>query len=469
MISRLVELPYPFPHQQEILLDDHRFKVCDLGRQAGKTLMGGIMCLDGHGPLIVQRDPLGNVVYVGPKFCGALHGGTIWWVSRDFPTATRIWRDLKGYLKRWGGELEKSEQEKSIHWPGGGSLTIKSASDPDSLRGATLDGLVGDEVAFWNPDALNLSLRPALAVKQGWFVLISTPNGLNFFHDEYRRGADRTDPDYMSWKMPSSVNPALTHDELMRMRSSLGLYGYQRECMAEFEVREGGMFKGDWFTFFQIDGNPQDPHNCYLIPDKGERVCLEACSVFMTADFALTAKNYSDFTATGVFAKAQDGRVFVLDFTRGKLEVPDVIRLICHQMDRWLASIIYLEASGPLVHMNAEAERAMPGRIRLYKTHQEKKDKVERAQPAAAATERGRLLVLKQKDGRYAPWVGPLITECCAFPDKHVHDDQVDALALGVLCAPPTPVIRPQRQAPRVFNPETEQEDRVPGWQIGRD
>ena len=455
----------PFEYQQEILLDGHRFKVWDSGRQSGKTLTGGIACLDGHGPLVTYRNGLGDITYVGPKFIGALHGGTIWWVSRDFPTATRIWRDLKGYLKRWGGELDKSESERSIHFPGGGSLTIKSASDPDSLRGATLDGLVGDEVAFWNADALNLSLRPALAVKQGWFILISTPNGLNFFHDEYRRGADQTDPDYMSWKTPSSVNPALAPEELTRMRNSLGLYGFQRECLAEFEVREGGMWRREWFTFFKMDAE-------WLIPEQGEPVRRSLCTCYMAADFALSAKNYSDFTAIAVFMRAPDGRIFVVDFHRAKVEAPDVVPMVCRIMDEWDASHIWLEESGPLVHLNREAERAMPGRIKIYKTHSQKLKKEERAGPAAAATEQGRLLLLKKPNGDFAPWVNSLITECCAFPDKHVKDDQVDALALGVLCSPPggsnRPPTPPRPRRPGPNTPDDEQEGRAPGWLIGR-
>lgn len=456
-ILRTVELPSPFQHQREVLLDAHRFKVCDWGRQSGKTLMGGIMVLDGHGPLLDGA----------PLFRGALHGAQGWWVTRDYPTSTKIWRELKGYLSHWGGELDKSEQERRIAFPGGGWLAIKSAHDEDSLRGETLDFVVADEVAFWRADAA-LALRPTLAIREGWCVQISTPNGLNHFYDEYLRGAERRDPDYRAWTLPSSANPALPAAELERLRSSLGIYGFRRECLAEFVVAEGGLFRREWFKFFSDAGTQ-------LAPEQGAPVWKRDLAVFLTADFATTAKTYSDYTVVMVWGRCRStGRLFLLDLWRGKLEAPAITPLLRRLVETHGVpeAPIWVEAAGPVVRVNAEARDAGLRIVELpYRAMH--REKVAKAQPAAAAVEAGRVLL-----PRGATWVPEFLAECAAFPDAAHHDDQVDALGHAVFAspAPPTtPTRRPDgaRGAPGDVrrgedDRDNHDEERGTPWLIGR-
>ena len=79
-----------------------------------------------------------------------------------------IWRNLKHSLR--GAWLEKNENERRIVLPGGGSITVKSADNPDSLRGAGLDGVVMDEASFMAREAWTEGIRPALADRQGWAI-----------------------------------------------------------------------------------------------------------------------------------------------------------------------------------------------------------------------------------------------------------------------------------------------------------
>ena len=402
-------------------------------------MFGGFAALDGHGP----RDANGV-----PKFQGALRGKQIWWVTRDFPTAQKIWRDLKGYLRKWGGpDIDISEVEKRIEFPGGGSLTIKSAHDPNALRGETLDGLIVDEAAFCHPDVWVLSLRPMLAVRQGWCIFISTPNGKNWFYDEWRKGAERVDPDYVSWRKASGDNPFLPRSEIEAARRTLGEFAFRREWMAEFEVRSGGMFREEWFRFF-------DEGPVTLIPDKGRPALKEELFIFITADFAGTVKTYADFTVIGTWGRSADGRLWLLDLWRGRLEAPAIAPLLQRIVkDLGIARVpIWVEASGPLVRVNAEA-REYGLNIVEIPIHKENKDKVARNEPAAAAVEQGRVILRKG-----ARWVSEFISECCSFPDKSTKDDQVDVLGHAVFASPPVPPpTMPNRPAP--------EPDDTPPWQ----
>ena len=52
-------------------------------------------------------------------------------------------------------------------------------------------------------------------------------------------------------------------------------------------------------------------------------------------------------------------------------------------------------------------------------------DKVDRARPFSSAVDNGNVFLLR------APWNDPFIEECCVFPQKGFHDDQVDSGSLA--------------------------------------
>lgn len=448
MGTRQVTLPSPLAHQRDILLDGHRFKVADCGRRFGKTLFGLIAILDGHGPW--------DLTHNRPKFFGALHGATIWWVAPIDKILKKIWRDLKRAMRKWGCEYEKDETEKRIDFPGGGSITVKSGFDPDSLRGDGIHGVVLDEAAYLSEAAWNLALRPTLADFEGWAILISSPKGKNWFYQEWRLGAEGLDPDYAAWKRPTSDNPTIAPAELEKMRRKMGVYAFRRECEAEFEVTEGvAFFARDWFKFYSET-------ETHLVPDAGKPVARTELTVFMTADLALSLKTYSDFTVVIVWGRAPDGRLFVLDLHRGKHEPSAIAGVVKRIFDSWRARVIWLEASGPLVRLNEEIRSSgMP--VREYKIHADKgrNDKATRASPCATAVQEGRVLFLKG-----ALWVSELVSECCAFPDPAVHDDQVDALALGVLVAPPVQDV--PKDLPGQGYERRDRGEEGSRWRIGR-
>ncbi len=86
------------------------------------------------------------------------------------------------HLARQIPNADPSESERLIVLPGGGEFQVKSADNPDSLRGAGLDGVVVDEAAYVKEEAWTEALRPALSDRRGWAMFISSPNGYNWFH-----------------------------------------------------------------------------------------------------------------------------------------------------------------------------------------------------------------------------------------------------------------------------------------------
>lgn len=209
-----------------------RFKAIACGRRWGKTGSGLLATLKGHGP---HRGALR----------GAIDGGNIWWVAPTFGIASKIWRDLKKSCR--DGWTDKSEIEKRIELPGGGSVTVKSADAPDNLRGDGLDGLVIDEAAFVDQRVWSESLRPALSDRGGWGIFISTPNGLNWFYDLFQKvGADdrRT---WARWQRPTSDNPLIAQAELDEALLDVGARSFAQEYLAQFTDQEGVEFSGSYF------------------------------------------------------------------------------------------------------------------------------------------------------------------------------------------------------------------------------
>jgi predicted phage terminase large subunit-like protein len=395
-----IRLPVPLPHQLEVLRHPARCKLVVCGRRWGKTIAGLLAVIEGHGP----REG---------GFRGALEGATVWWVAPSFPIASLIWRYLKRALI--GGWVEKSENERRIVLPGGGSVSVKSADNPDSLRGVGLDGVVLDEAAFMAPEAWQEGLRPALADRQGWAIFLSTPAGRNWLYDLYL--AAGTVPGWARWQRPTSDNPRVAATELEAARTEIGSYQFAQEFLAEFVTPGGGLFKEQWFAARYEESSP----GVYDLPG-GTRVRLAELQRFVTVDLAASLKTTADYTVLGVFGYAPDGRLLVLHIDRARREGPDIVPAITAVHRRFQCASVWVEKVGFQLAIVQEARRAqLP--VRELPAD---RDKVSRALPATAAFEGGRLLL-----PRAAPWLRDLESELLAFP-QGTHDDQVDVVSYAV-------------------------------------
>ncbi len=199
------------------------------GRRWGKTALGLQATVRGHGPQRGHRK-------------GAIDGGKIWWVAPDYPTASEIWRDLKRACRPvWS---HKDEVERRVELPTGGSVTVKSAHDPESLVAVGLDGLVMDEAAKIKQEAWYGSLRPTLSDRGGWSLFISTPKGHNWFYDLFENAG--RDDGWARWQRPTSDNPLIPAAELEAARRDSPRY-FGQEYEAQFVSMEGAEWPPEYF------------------------------------------------------------------------------------------------------------------------------------------------------------------------------------------------------------------------------
>ena len=208
---------HPHPGQAEVHRNSARFKVLAAGRRWGKTRLGVNECLD-----------------------VATKGGRAWWVSPSYKTSEVGWRPLRRMGGKIGAEVRKVD--RMINLPSGGSVQVRSADDPDSLRGEGLDFVVLDENAFMKEEAWIEALRPALSDRQGKALFISTPKGHNWFWRLYQRG-NNGDGEWASFKFPTSSNPYIPAEEIEAAKRSLPERIFNQEYLAMFLDDAGGVFR----------------------------------------------------------------------------------------------------------------------------------------------------------------------------------------------------------------------------------
>ena len=217
MPTLTLDLPRLHTGQMEVWENPARFKVMACGRRWGKSRLGSLLCI-----------------------AVASKGGRAWWVGPTYPVASVGWRMIRRIAVQIPG-CDVRESERMVTLPTGGTVQVKSADNPDSLRGEGLNFVVIDECAFVKEDAWTDALRPALADRKGGALFISTPKGHNWF---WRLWHEATGDTWQAWKFTSYDNPFLDPAEIDAARSQLPERTFSQEFMAEFIDDAGGVLRG---------------------------------------------------------------------------------------------------------------------------------------------------------------------------------------------------------------------------------
>ncbi len=212
-----VTLPPLHPSQRIVRDDPARFKVLACGRRWGKTRLGAALCIEEAG-----------------------RRGRAWWVAPSYKVAAVGWRLVRGLALQVSGAIIR-DGDMLATLPNGGTVQVRSADNPDSLRGEGLDFVVIDECAYVAEAAWQEALRPALSDRLGRAMFISTPSGRNWFWRCYQRGLEGGE--WKSWSFPTSDNPYIAPSEIEEARGDLPERIFRQEYLAEFLESEGTVFR----------------------------------------------------------------------------------------------------------------------------------------------------------------------------------------------------------------------------------
>ena len=169
-----------------------------------------------------------------------MRGGRAWWIAPTYKMSNVGWRPIRQVCSPLDG-VSVNKSERQAVFPGGGLVAVRSADNPDSLRGEGLDFVVMDEAAYIMPEAWIEAIRPALSDRLGRALFISTPRGRNWFWDIHRKGG--AEPDWSSFTYPTSANPFMPKGEIEAARAELPEIIFRQEYLAEFVDSEGAVFR----------------------------------------------------------------------------------------------------------------------------------------------------------------------------------------------------------------------------------
>lgn len=393
----LPKLPPLHAGQQKVRDSEARWKILCAGRRFGKTRLGVQMCME-----------------------VALKGGRAWWVAPTFSIARVGWRDIAASAKSFPREIEPnvSLANMQIDLPNGGSIAVRSADNPQRLRGEGLDFLVMDEAAFVKPEVWQEVLRPTLTERKGSALFISTPIGRNNWFYDLWEVAEEAD-NWERFKFATTDNPRIDPSEVEAARKEVGSIVFAQEYLAEFVDAGQGMLRPEWLNYFvQV---PDEAGNIKCVVE-GSEYYLKALKKFGVVDLATTTNKDSDYTVITSFAVTPDNRLLVIDMQRQKLEGPDIIPAIKRSIDKNKLEYVGIERQGFQTTIIQMAQRSG---IRV-KDLKSDKDKVTRALPLSARMESGDVFLLRDTH-----WLPEMEREIMTFP-AGAHDDIIDTLSYGV-------------------------------------
>jgi phage terminase large subunit len=159
------------------------------------------------------------------------------------------------YLKRFSAVIPGisiNESELRIDYPNGSRIQLFGADNADALRGLFFDGVVADEYGDWKPSVWGYVIRPALADRGGWAVIIGTPKGRNQFWEIYAAASNLKD--WLALTIKASESGLLPQSELDSLKQELTDDAWRQEMECDFDAALPGAIFGKELWLAEQEG-----------------------------------------------------------------------------------------------------------------------------------------------------------------------------------------------------------------------
>lgn len=203
----------------------YRFITGCLGRRVGKSYVSFNVAF------LKALEPNTKVLIIAPDFSLANVGLSI----------------MSDLIKKHGLETEKFNlKDREIMLANGSLIKVGSVGRVDSCVGRSYDLIVFDECALHpkGGEAFSQALRPTLDKPQSKAVFISTPRGLNWYHDFYQRGFS-DESAHTSWMSVHATvydNPRASESDIAEAKANNTKNVFEQEYLAAFTAFEGQVF-----------------------------------------------------------------------------------------------------------------------------------------------------------------------------------------------------------------------------------
>ena len=205
--------------QKEILNSPARFKVVASGRRFGKTYASIAAVAQ------AARFPNRKCMMVFPSYRMAKQ---------------IVFDDLIQLLKSKNWVKKINQSDLTVTLVNNSQIMLRSADNPDSIRGVGLDFVVIDEAADVDEEAWTAVIRPTLSDRLGSALIIGSPKGRNWFFDLYENA--KLYDDWQSWQFTTAAGGNVTESELVQAKQDLDERTYQQEYLAQFVNYSGVIY-----------------------------------------------------------------------------------------------------------------------------------------------------------------------------------------------------------------------------------
>lgn len=300
--------------------------------------------------------------------------------------------------------------------------------------------LMGDEAVAvlvqtrWHEDDLAARL-----IKAGGWTLLNLPALAeapeDADKDKWRDAIGRKDGDPLAVELIDRAG-------YEKLRAEKGNYFFSALYQQKPMPAEGVMFKRKHFRYYRIEEEmvgalqvkfmviePEGELGEGLAPPR--RIDLSQCTVFQTADVAISDADTADYTVVGTFAVTGRGELLILDIQRRHFEDQQTVGFLKAENDRYGKPRMYVERFGagrsPLAVLKRDGYpvQEIPAEAGT------KQNKVTRSFVAVAAYERHAVF----HPYPYPSWLEDFENELTSFPNA-AHDDQVDTVSYACRLGP---------------------------------
>ncbi|MDH3581688.1 MAG: phage terminase large subunit [Hyphomicrobiales bacterium] len=192
---------------------------------------------------------------------------------------------------------------------------------------------------------------------------------------------------------------------LEEIRREMGSLAFSAQYLQRPVPAEGNLVRRDWIRF--VDE----------VPNRGP-----GTQIVQSWDVASTTGGNSDWSVctTWMIVKRQ---YYLVDVWRGRLEYPNLKRMLIDLAHRHKPDSILIEKAGPGLHLVQELRDNPETGVPVPFGIAPEGGKLVRMEAQCARFEAGQVYLLKD-----APWLGDFMNEILAFPNSR-HDDQIDSVS----------------------------------------